>query len=50
VPQHNQRPPMQQPPQQSVPGGGHPVIPNTRVKPDVDTSDFPEFLRRLNKN
>ena len=23
-------------------------IPGTRVKPDVDTSDFPEFLRRLN--
>jgi len=41
APQYHQQP-QQRPPQQ-----GSPSIPNTRIKPEVDTADFPEFLKRL---
>lgn len=53
-PQQQRQMPPQQPQQggqqrpQQPQQGGRMGVPNTRVQPDVDTSDFPEFLRRLN--
>ena len=40
--------PQRQPYSAPYPTPGASGIPNTRIKPDADASDFPEFLRRLN--
>jgi|GEM_PF-417230 len=54
-PQAPAQPQYTQPVHPAHPQGGvpmqpqHPTIPSTRVKSDIDTSDFPEFLRRLNE-
>jgi len=42
------QPPPQQRPSAPPPAQRYPNIADTHVKPDLDTSDFPEFLRRLN--